>query len=280
MQAVTEPQTHNPMAPVPFEVIAKRRETHDTVTLELAAPDGFECRPGQFNMLYPFGIGESAISISGDPSDTDRIVHTIRRVGPVTAALHELELGDHVGVRGPFGTSWPMVEAEGKDLVIVAGGIGLAPVRPAIYEALDNRKRYEQFVLLYGARTPEDLVFQNELREWRSRFDTEVEVSVDGAGPDYRGSVGVVTRFIPGAPFDPDNTVAMVVGPEIMMRFTVTELRKRGVPADQIYISMERNMQCAVGFCGHCQFGNRFVCRDGAVFNYASIRSYLPIKEV
>ena len=280
MQAAPETVTFDPMEPIPFEVIAKRRETHDTVTLEMAAPDGFECRPGQFNMLYPFGIGESAISISGDPSQTDRVVHTIRNVGPVTAALHKLGLGDYVGVRGPFGTAWPMEAAEGKDLVIAAGGIGLAPVRPAVYEALANRERYEQFVLLYGARRPEDLVFQNELREWRSRFDAYVEVSVDAAGPDYRGSVGVVTRFIPGAPFDPANTVAFVVGPEIMMRFTVTELRKRGVPPDQIYLSMERNMQCAVGFCGHCQFGNRFVCRDGAVFNYAAVRSYLPIKEV
>ena len=280
MQAVTETVSRNHMAPVPFEVIAKRRETHDTITLELAAPDGFEFRPGQFNMLYPFGIGESAISISGDPAQVDRIVHTIRNVGPVTAALHSLELGDHVGLRGPFGTSWPMEAAEGKDLVIVAGGIGIAPVRPAIYEALNNRERFEQFVLLYGARSPEDLVYQSEVKEWRSRFDSEVDVSVDSAGSDYRGSVGVVTRLIPTAPFDPESAVAFVVGPEIMMRFTVTELRKRGVPRDQIYISMERNMQCAVGFCGHCQFGNLFVCSDGAVFNYGTIHSYLPIKEV
>lgn len=268
------------MTPVPFEVMAKREETYDTITLELAAPAGFEFRPGQFNMLYPFGIGESAISISGDPAEPDRLVHTIRNVGAVTAALHALEPGDFVGVRGPFGTPWPMGKAAGRDLVIVAGGIGLAPVRPAIYEALANRERFEQVVILYGARSPEDLVFVDEIKEWRGRFDTEVDISVDSAGSDYRGSVGVVTRLIPNAPFDPDNTMAFVVGPEIMMRFTVTELRKRGVPRDQIYLSMERNMQCAVGFCGHCQFGNRFVCRDGAVFAYDDLRHYLNVREV
>jgi len=279
MQAATETIAHNPMAPVPFEVIARREETYDTVTIELAAPDGFEFRPGQFNMLYSFGIGESAISISGDPANEDRIVHTIRNVGAVTAALNALQPGDMVGVRGPFGTPWPMGLAAGKDLVVVAGGIGLAPVRPAIYEALNNRERFEQFVLLYGARSPEDLVYVDEIREWRSRFDSDVSVSVDSAGSDYRGSVGVVTRLIPTAPFDPENTIAFVVGPEIMMRFTVTELRKRGVPRDQIYLSMERNMQCAVGFCGHCQFGNVFVCREGAVFRYDKLRKYLVVRE-
>ncbi|MCB2224520.1 MAG: FAD/NAD(P)-binding protein [Actinobacteria bacterium] len=280
MQAVTELPTINPMAPVPHEVVGKRRETYDTMTLELAAPEPFESRPGQFNMLYPFGIGECAISISGDPSRTDRIVHTIRDVGAVTHALHALDIGDHVGVRGPFGTPWPMEAAEGKDLVIVAGGIGLAPVRPAIYEALNHRDRYEQFVLLYGARSPEDLVYLDEIKEWRSRFDAHVDVSVDSAPSGYRGSVGVVTRLIPSADFDPEHAVAFVIGPEIMMRFSVTELRALGMPRDQIYISMERNMQCAVGFCGHCQFGNTFVCRDGAVFCYDDIHSYLPIKEV
>lgn len=280
MQAATETIKHNPMTPVPYEVALRRQETHDTITLELDAPEGFRFRPGQFNMLYPFGIGESAISISGDPARTGRIVHTIRDVGPVTRALHALEPGDQVGLRGPFGTAWPMEAAEGKDLIVVAGGIGIAPVRPAIYEALDNRTRFGQFVLLYGARTPDDLVYLDEVKEWRARFDASVEVSVDSAKSDYRGSVGVVTRLIPGAPIDPENAVAFVVGPEIMMRFTVTELRNLGVPRDQIYISMERNMQCAVGFCGHCQFGNRFVCRDGAVFNYDAVRSYLPVKEV
>jgi len=268
------------MTPVPFEVMARSEETYDTITLELAAPGGFEFRPGQFNMLYPFGIGESAISISGDPAEPERLEHTIRNVGAVTAALHALEPGDFVGVRGPFGTPWPMGRAAGKDLVIIAGGIGLAPVRPAIYEALSNRERFEQVVILYGARSPEDLVFVDEIKEWRGRFDTEVDISVDSAGSDYRGSVGVVTRLIPNAPFDPDNAMAFVVGPEIMMRFTVTELRERGVPRDQIYLSMERNMQCAVGFCGHCQFGNRFVCRDGAVFAYSDLRRYLPVREV
>lgn len=280
MQAALDTTTAGPMAPIPYGVIGRREETHDTITLELAAPGGFDFRPGQFNMLYPFGIGESAISISGDPAQPEALVHTIRSVGKVTQALHRLRPGDYVGVRGPFGTPWPLGKAAGRDLVIVAGGIGLAPVRPAIHEALGNRARYGQVVILYGARTPEDLVFVDEIRQWRGRLDCEVDVSVDSAGPDYRGSVGVVTRLIPNASFDPDKTIAFVCGPEIMMRFTASELLRRGVTEDQVFLSMERNMQCAVGFCGHCQFGNRFVCRDGPVFSYDSIRRYLDVREV
>ena len=268
------------MAPIPFEVTGRTQDTYDTVTIELAAPGGFEFRPGQFNMLYPFGIGESAISISGDPDHPERLVHTIRKVGAVTTALHALRPGDQVGVRGPFGVPWPMEAAEGKDLVIVAGGIGIAPVRPAISEALNHRERYQELVLLYGARSPQDLVFADEIKEWRGRFDAEVGVTVDAADTGYRGSVGVVTRLIPSAPFDPETSIAFVIGPEIMMRFTVVELLKRGVAEDRIYLSMERNMQCAVGFCGHCQFGKLFVCRDGAVFRYDTVRGYLDVREV
>jgi NAD(P)H-flavin reductase len=272
--------TNDPMAPVPFEVVGRHEETHDTISVVLDAPDGFEFRPGQFNMLYAFGIGESAISISGDPAEQGKLVHTVRKVGKVTAALHRLQPGDAVGVRGPFGTPWPVGLAAGRDLLIVAGGIGLAPVRPAVYEALANRERYGRVVILYGARTPGDLVFVDQIRQWRGRFDTEVEVSVDSAGPDYRGSVGVVTRLIAKAGLDPGATIAFVCGPEIMMRFTAADLDGLGVDAEDIYLSMERNMQCAVGFCGHCQFGNRFVCRDGPVFPYASIRRYLDVREV
>jgi NAD(P)H-flavin reductase len=268
------------MTPIPCEVIDRRRETEDTITIQVAAPDGYEFRPGQFNMLYAFGIGEVAISIAGDPAHPDRLVHTIRRVGAVTEGLHRLEPGDFVGVRGPFGTAWPMEEAAGKDLVVVAGGVGLPPVRPAILEGLANRERFDQFVILYGARTPGDMVFVDDIREWRARFDTQVGVTVDSAGADYRGSVGVVTRLIPDATFDPENAVAFVIGPEIMMRFTVTELRKLGMPRERIYLSMERNMQCGVGFCGHCQFGPKFVCRDGAVFRYDEIRPYVAVREV
>jgi len=277
---VTDTTKTNPMAPIPLEVIGRREETHDTITLELDASGGFSFRPGQFNMLYPFGIGESAISISGDPADPERLMQTVRRVGKVTAALHALRPGGYVGVRGPFGTPWPMGKAAGRDLVIIAGGIGLAPVRPAIYEALANRERYNQVVVLYGARTPEDLVFVDEIKEWRGRFDCEVDVSVDTAGTGYRGSVGVVTRLIPNAPFEPRDAIAFVCGPEIMMRFTAAELLRSGLEDGQIYLSMERNMQCALGFCGHCQFGNRFVCRDGPVFSYESIRRHLDVREV
>jgi NAD(P)H-flavin reductase len=185
-----------------------------------------------------------------------------------------------VGVRGPFGTSWPVEAAEGKDVVIVAGGIGLAPLRPVIYQLQARRERYGRIALLYGARTPRDLLYGTDLLHWRSRFDLQVEVTVDSPVREWKGNVGVVTTLIPHAVFGPSETMAMVCGPEVMMRFTVAELQRHGVPAEAIYLSLERNMKCAVGVCGHCQFGPYFVCRQGPVFRLPQVAPLLGTREM
>ncbi len=235
--------------------------------------------PGQFNMLTAFGVGEAAISVSGDP-ESGRLIHTIRAVGTVSAALTKLEVGAGVGVRGPFGVGWPMAEADRQDVILVAGGLGLAPLRPAIYRLLAERDRYGKVTLLYGTRSPEDILYRHELEEWRGRFDFEVEATVDHALTDWRGNVGVVTTLIDRVAIDPARTLAMVCGPEIMMRFVAKALRDRGVPDTRIYLSMERNMKCAIGQCGHCQFGPVFICRDGPVFTYDRLRTLLALKEL
>jgi NAD(P)H-flavin reductase len=271
------------MRPAPYTVQQVRRETHDTFSL-LLHPAGTTAiapfQPGQFNMLYAFGVGEAAISISADPSDPGRLWHTIRQAGIVTGALARLKKGGVIGVRGPFGSPWPLARAEGRDLLIIAGGIGLAPLRPVIHHAIAHRKQYGQINILYGARTPMDILYRRQLERWRGRLDLNVEVTVDRGSPDWRGDVGVVTELIRMATFDPANAVAMICGPEIMMRFTVRELAIREIPDRDIYVSMERNMKCAVGFCGHCQYGPTFVCKDGPVFSYDRIRSLMSIREL
>ncbi len=272
----------NPMLPVPLRIHAGRRELADTFTVELEPPEegGFPFRPGQFNMLYVFGVGEVPISISGDPARPDTLIHTVRAVGAVTERMRGLKPGDTIGVRGPFGSAWPVAEAEGDDLVFVAGGLGLAPLRPAIYHALRNRGRYGRVFVLYGARTPGDILYRRELERWRGRFDMEVAVTVDRADPSWAGNVGVVTKLVDRARFDPLHTTAFVCGPEIMMRYAVAELEKRGVAGDAVHVSMERNMKCAVGFCGHCQWGPAFICKDGPVFRYADIAAIFNIREL
>jgi NAD(P)H-flavin reductase len=266
-----------PMTPQPFRVERKRRETYDTWTLELAPVSGepFAVAPGQFTMLYAFGIGEVPISVSGSP-----LVQTIRAVGPVTRALCASTPGTVIGVRGPFGSSWPVDEVKGDDLLIVAGGVGLPPVRPALYHALEHRADYGRVILLYGARTPEDIVFRKEIEQWRSRMDLDVDVTVDAATGDWHGKVGVVTTLIPRAALDPESTVAFVVGPEIMMRFAARALIDDGLEPGRIWISMERSMKCGVALCGHCQFGPSLICRDGAVYPYPAIEPYLGVREL
>jgi len=268
----------DPMLPDIYNVLQARRDTADTFSLDLARADGRDVpafAPGQFNMLYIFGIGEVPISISSDPANHASLVHTTRAVGTVTRAMSKLKAGDQIGIRGPYGTCWPVEAGRKKDIVIVAGGIGLAPLRPAMYRILAEREHYNKVVLLYGARSPADVLYKRLLEQWRAHFDLDVFVTVDRATDAWRGSVGVVTKLISRAPFDPGNTLAMVCGPEVMMRFTAMELEKRGIATDNIYISMERNMKCAVGLCGHCQWGPIFVCKDGPVFRYDQIQYLL-----
>lgn len=270
-----------PMVPQVAHVLRRRRDAPQAWTLELEMDDGRDCvfAPGQFNMLTAFGVGEAAISISGDPA-SGRLIHTIRAVGPVSAALTQLAPGDPVGVRGPFGVGWPMAEAAGRDVLLVAGGLGLAPLRPALYRLLGERERFGKVTLLYGARTPEDVVYRQEVEKWRGRFDIEVEATVDHAASDWRGNVGIVTALISRAALDAGNTIAMVCGPEIMMRFVAAALVDKGLRETAIHLSMERNMKCAIGHCGHCQLGPVFVCRDGPVFTYDRLRRLLSIKEL
>jgi NAD(P)H-flavin reductase len=278
LQSLKLDYKRNPMLPWPFQIKRIKHETEDTFTVELQ-PLGdleeFAFQPGQFNMVYIYGVGEIPISISGDPANARSLVHTTRAVGTVTKAMDKMRRGDILGIRGPFGTQWPIKQAVGHDIVIVSGGIGLAPLRPAIYEVLAHRDQFGKIVLLYGTRTPSDVLFRQELEHWRARFDLEIYVTVDRAMSGWRGSVGVVTNLISRAPFDPRNTSAFVCGPEIMMRFTAMELHKRGVDNGHIYLSMERNMKCAIGFCGHCQFGPFFVCKDGPIFEYNRIKDML-----
>jgi NAD(P)H-flavin reductase len=274
--AADRPWTESPS----WRVTASRAESHDTVTLELEPPEPFGFEPGQFNMLRLPGIGEVPISISGDPTRAGPVLHTIRDVGAVTHALCTLAPGQLVGVRGPYGTSWPVRAAEGGDVVIVAGGIGLPPLRPAIYHVLAHPESYGRLVLFYGARTPADLLFTGELDAWRARPGVTVEVTVDSAGRDWHGNVGVVPDLIGKAAFAPGATVAFTVGPEIMMRFAVRALLAAGVTEDRVFLSMERDMQCAAALCGHCQLGPYLLCRDGPVLAYRPLARWMGVREL
>ncbi len=259
------------------EVVA---ESSNVFTWTLDPPDGFTFRPGQFNMIYAHGVGEVPISISGDPSDPTRLVHTIRAVGGVTRAMLDLRAGDVVGIRGPFGAPWPVAEAKGRDLLFVAGGLGLAPLRPAILEVLTRRDVFGRVVVTYGARTPEDFVFKSDLAAWRGRFDCDLDAICDRATRSWRGRVGVITTLVREAPIDPRATTAFVCGPEIMMRFSARELSARGVEKSDIWLSMERSMKCGVALCGHCQWGSSFVCKDGPVYRFDRVERPLFTSEL
>lgn len=271
---------------VPEFQLVKRRieETADVVSLVLPVEQNSETvqsfQPGQFNMLYAFGVGEVPISISGDPEIPDHLVHTIRGVGPVSDALLRLKPGEPVGVRGPYGVGWPVDEAMGSDVLVIAGGIGLAPLRPALYHLLNQRSRYGRVALLYGARSPGQLIFTQELENWRRTPGIQVRITVDHADSEWVGDVGVATRLLPKVLFDPVDTIAMICGPEVMIRFTAAALENMGVASDRIYVSMERNMKCALGSCGHCQFGPNFVCKDGPVFRLDRILDIVSVREI
>jgi NAD(P)H-flavin reductase len=275
--------TTDPMLPQRYTVREVAKETPDTFTLRLEPEKTVNrslFQPGQFSMLWVFGVGELPISISGDPALHDRLVYTVRSVGQATHSLVNREVGDGVGVRGPFGTGWPVEAARERDVIVVAGGIGLAPLRPVIYHVLQNRKDYGRLVILYGGRSPRDLLYRKELAAWARSRETQVLVTVDYGGLNWRGHVGVVTTLFKYSRLQPGRSIAMVCGPEIMMRFVVRELEMQGLSRDNIYLSMERNMKCAVGFCGHCQYGAHFICKDGPIFRYEQIRKLLEKYEL
>lgn len=251
--------------------------TYDLVFDDPDLADRFSFRPGQFNMLYLPGVGEIAISICGDPSDQSKVPHTIREAGNVTQTLARLSEGDCVGVRGPFGSSWPMDECAGKDLVLIAGGIGLAPLRPVIMELLENREQFGTITLLHGARTPDGLLYPGEYADWRSR-GLDIQSTVDRGTAGWVGHVGVVTVLLDRLPLtNLNNTLLLTCGPEVMMWYAIQTALRRGLPAESIYVSLERNMNCAIGLCGHCQFGPEFVCKDGPVFRFDRVASILKV---
>jgi len=275
--------TADPMVPRIMQVRKRTRDLPGTVTLEMEPADDAPLpryRPGQFTMMYVFGVGEIPVSISGDASDATRLVQTVRSVGAVSEAITRLQPGDVLGLRGPFGTAWPTEELAGQDVIVVAGGLGLAPLRPSIYHLLANRAQFGKVVLLYGTRSPDEILYRRQLETWRKRLDLQLEVTVDHAGGDWRGNVGVVTRLIPRLAIDTHHATALVCGPEVMMRFAGAALHDIGMPEDAIWVSIERNMKCAVGLCGHCQFAGLFACKDGAVVRYDRVRRLMALKEV
>jgi NAD(P)H-flavin reductase len=272
-----------PMVPVSCRVRSTRRDTADTWTLELDPPGGaFAFAPGQFTMLSAFGAGEVPISISGDPDAPGTLVHTVRAVGAATRAICAAQAGDVLTVRGPFGSAWPVTDEPadpGRDVVVITGGIGLAPLRPAILRLLARAAGRGRLLLLYGGRAPDQLLYPDELDRWRER-GLDVTTTVDGAGPEWLGHVGVVPKLVRRAAFDGERAVALVCGPEVMMRFTLTALERCGVTADRVHLSVERNMQCGIGHCGHCQLGPTLVCRDGPVYRADHLARWLAVREL
>ena len=267
------------MVPTMYRVADRVAELADTVTLQLDPVRGgvVTPQPGQFMMLWAFGVGEAPISLAGRVGA--RLMHTIRGVGAVTRHLCASEPGYQIGVRGPFGRGWGLEPARGNDVVIVAGGLGLAPVRPIVTEILADRSAYGEVSLLVGARSPAELLYRAELEEWQHRDDLGVEVIVDTADRTWSGPVGMVTKLVDRLTGPSPQTRAFVCGPEVMMRFVAVALTDRGVAADRIEVSLERNMHCAIGQCGHCQLGPAFVCTDGPVFPWSAAEPLLRVRE-
>lgn len=279
---------------IPFEATIRwiKKETRDTATYALKINSReiqrtYTFKPGQFNMLYMPGIGEAPISISSAPTDHE-IIHTIRIAGDVTTYISRLNAGDVIGVRGPFGSSWPLEEIEDRDLMIIAGGVGIAPLRSVIRHILksgrgtksSSRALPGKKIILYGAKTPKDMIFRDEFPRYMDAF--QVFLTVDKADPEeyWRGEVGLITGLLNKVSFNPLNTVVFMCGPEVMMQSMTKEMILRGVPGEKIFISMERNMNCGMGVCGHCMFGPKFVCKDGPVFRFTDIEGFLGVKEI
>jgi len=269
------------MTPMSYRVVGRHVESPDVVTLQLEATYGSRVHfaAGQFNMLYAYPVGEVAISISANPLGDGPIAHTVRNVGAVSRALCGLQIGATLGLRGPFGSDWGLDTAAGGDLIIVAGGIGLAPLRSVITQVIAQRERFGAVEIVVGTRTPEELAFKEEVEAWRARTDLAVHVTVDRATPGWHGTVGVVTTVLPRVHVAPD-AIALICGPEVMMRFTALALMERGMPASRIRVSMERNMQCAIAQCGHCQLGPAFVCADGPVFTWEQMEPLLAVRQL
>jgi NAD(P)H-flavin reductase len=262
--------------------ITPEAEGVSTLALRLIDPEvqkHYRWQPGQFNMLYVPGYGEAAISMSSDMESSDGLVlHTVRHAGSVTRAMSRLKVGDVVGLRGPFGTSWPLKQMEGMDVVIACGGIGLPPLRGALYSIIREREKYGKVILLYGARTSKDLLYPGEYDNW-IKAGIEVQSTVDRGDDTWNGRVGVVPMLFYHVRLDPHKSIVIACGPEIMMRFVIYESLARRIPAEHIFLSLERNMKCGQGFCGHCQMGPYFICKDGPIFPFNLLGPYINVEE-
>lgn len=278
-QALVNPEG-NPYLIHPATIIDKVRESETIHTYRLRILDEqireqFRFEAGQFNMLYLFGVGEVAISIVSDPDEPELLDHTIRAVGRATKAMADLQPGDVLGIRGPFGRGWPLDEARGHDVVIVTGGLGCAPVVGAIEYIFRRRDQYGSVKILHGVKTPEDLLFRERFDSWRKQPDTEVLLTSDQPGKIWRHHVGVVTELFELVSIDSANTMVLMCGPEIMMRLGVPILLRRGISSTAVYVSLERHMECGIGLCGHCQLGPYFLCKDGPVMRYDRVEPWL-----
>lgn len=265
------------------EIVERVDEATGIFTLRLRFTDpavqrAYDFRPGQFNMVYLYGVGEVAISIVSDPRDAHLYDHTIRVVGRVTRGLAQLQTGHYVGIRGPFGRGWPLREAQGRDVMIVTGGLGCAPTVSVINYVLNRRERYGRLIIMQGVKHAGDLLWRERYAQWAQQPDTEVIIAADEGAALWPWHVGLVTDLFDGVHLDPAHTTAMMCGPEGMMRAAVRQLTRRGMDEAAIYLSMERNMQCAVGHCGHCQYGGKFICMDGPVFSFPEVKGLFGVK--
>lgn len=264
------------------EIVERIQESASIFTLRLSFTDPtihntYRFRPGQFNMLYMFGLGEVPISIVSDPEHDDLFDHTIRRVGRITHAMARLKEGDRIGVRGPYGRGWPMTESIGKNVVLVTGGLGCAPAVSVIHYVLNRREQYKQLTILQGVKKSTDLIWRKQYERWAGMPETQVLLAADVVGKDWPWTEGPVIQLFDQAHIQGDNSIAMMCGPEPMMIAAANELSKRQFSDDSIWLSMERNMQCAIGQCGHCQYGPHFICRNGPVFPYGELKDLVRV---
>jgi sulfite reductase subunit B len=264
-----------PFEPLPARVLSVREYTDHEKLFRIAFADGRELghQPGQFVVVSLFGIGEAAISLCSSPTEPGGFDLTVRRIGAVTEALHRLRPGDVLGIRGPYGNGFPLERMNGRNLLIVAGGLGIVPLRSLIHYVMDRRKDFGEVLILLGCKTPRDMLFREEVPSWRRRADIQFSCTVDKADPEWKGNIGLITSLIPGATIRPEQTFAVAVGPPVMYRFVIAELLKKGIPPHQIVVSLERKMRCGLGKCGACQVRHVYVCRSGPVFTYPQLRA-------
>jgi len=276
-------QDISPYKPHEAIILDRIQEAPNLFTLQLKftdpkIQDAYEFEPGQFNMLYLYGVGEIAISIVSDPVDSNIIDHTIRVVGRVTRGMDNLKTGDRIGLRGPYGRGWPMIESKQKDVIVVTGGLGCAPVVSVINYIEQRREEFGRLNIVQGVKHTADFIWKDRYDRWHEMPNTKVLLAADVGEAMWPWHVGPVTTLFDQLEFDPDNVSVMMCGPEGMMRVVCDHMLDNRVPASQLFLSMERNMQCAVGHCGHCQYGSKFICKDGPVFSYEKVRNLFETK--